>query len=393
MNRVQAGLSEDGPQQVRIGLNAQLLSLSASYRGAGIAHYIHQLLLHLPDVSPYRYTAFVSDRGLRLDGMEVAGTRLPTQRPPVRILWEQACLPWELARRRIRLLHAMAFVSPVLSGRPCVLTVYDVSFALFPESFRRFNRWYLQTMTRYSAKRADAVIAISENTRSDLIRLWGIRPDKVRVTYCGVDAAFQPLDTAHVERFREEQGLPPAYILFVGTLEPRKNVTRIVEAFAALKARGVKHKLVLAGAKGWFYQPVFETVERLGLEGDVIFPGFVARHELPLWYNAADLFVYPSLYEGFGLGPLEAMACGTPVVVSNRASLPEVVGDAGFQVDAEDTQALAGAMGEALHSPAQAQQFRQRGLERAAQFSWERTARETAQVYRAVLSHGGQSHV
>ncbi len=393
MNRVQARPSDDGLEQVRIGLNAQLLSLSASYRGAGIAHYIHQLLLHLPRVSPYRYTAFVNDREVGIDGMEIVRSRLPTERPPLRIFWEQACLPWELARRRAHLLHAMAFVVPVLGRQPCVVTVYDVSFALFPASFRRFNRWYLTMMTRYSAKRADAVIAISENTRNDLIRLWGIPSDKVHVTYCGVDATFRPLASDQVERFREEKGLPPAYILFVGTLEPRKNVTRIVEAFADLKARGVPHKLVLAGAKGWFYQPVFETVERLGLQGDVIFPGFVRRQELPLWYNAADLFVYPSLYEGFGLGPLEAMACGTPVVVSDRASLPEVVGDAGLLVDAEDTQGLADAMGQILYSPSLARQFRQRGLERAARFTWEQTARDTVQVYRSVLARGGRSHV
>lgn len=393
MNRVQARPSEDGPQQVRIGLNAQLLSLSASYRGAGIAHYIHQLLLHLPRVSAYRYTAFVSDPRIGIDGMETVASRLPAERPPVRILWEQACLPRELVRRHVGLLHALAFVSPVLSRRPCVVTVYDVSFALFPDSFRRFNRWYLTAMTRHSVKRADAVIAISENTRADVIRLWGIPPDKVRVTYCGVDSTFRPLASDQVERFRQEKGLPARLVLFVGTLEPRKNVTRLVEAFAALKARGVPHKLVLAGAKGWFYRPVFEAVERLGLEDDVIFPGFVDRRELPLWYNAADLFVYPSLYEGFGLGPLEAMACGTPTVVSNRASLPEVVGDAGLLVDAEDTQGLADAIGEVLDSAALARQCRARGLERAARFSWERTARETVQVYESVLAHGGRSNV
>ncbi len=393
MNRVQTQPSGDGSQQVRIGLNAQLLSLSASYRGAGIAHYIHQLLLHLPKVSAYRYTAFVSDPRIGIDGVEVVRSWLPTERPPVRILWEQACLPWELARRQVGLLHALAFVSPVLSGKPCVVTVYDVSFALFPDSFRRFNRWYLNTMTRRSARRADAVLAISENTRDDVIRLWGVPPEKVHVTYCGVDATFHPLAADQVERFRRETGLPAKFVLFVGTLEPRKNVTRLVEAFATLKAQGVPHKLVLAGAKGWFYRPVFEAVERLGLEGDVIFPGFIPRRELPMWYNAADLFVYPSLYEGFGLGPLEAMACGTPVVVSNRASLPEVVGDAGLLVDAEDTQGLADAVGEVLDSPALAWQCRARGLERAATFSWERTARETAQVYRSVLAHGGQSYV
>jgi glycosyltransferase involved in cell wall biosynthesis len=172
----------------------------------------------------------------------------------------------------------------------------------------------------------------------------------------------------------------------VGTLEPRKNVVRLVEAFAALKARGLPHKLVLAGGKGWLYEPIFAAIERLGLRGDVILPGFVSRQELPLWYNGAALFAYPSLYEGFGLGPLEAMACGTPVVVSNRASLPEVVGDAGLQVDAEDANSLAEAMASALTSPSLAGELRERGQQRAAGFTWEQTARDTARAYETVLS-------
>ncbi len=371
---------------MRIGLNAQLLSLSDSYRGAGIAHYIHQTLLHLPRVGAHRYVAFVADRAFQADGLEIVSSRLPTARPPVRILWEQACLPVELARRRIDLLHAMAFVTPALSRVPSVVTVYDVSFALFPESFRPFNRWYLTTMTRRSVRKARAVIAISQNTANDLHRLWGVPRDKIHLAYCGVDAIFRPAPAVEVETFRAAKGLPSQYILFVGTLEPRKNVVRLVEAFALLKRQGLPHKLVLAGGKGWMYEPIFAAVERLGLASDVIFPGFVPRQELPLWYNGAGVFVYPSLYEGFGLGPLEAMACGTPVVVSDRASLPEVVGDAGLTVVPDDVSALAEAMAAILRNRALADGLRERGLRRAAQFTWERTAAATVRAYDSVLS-------
>jgi glycosyltransferase involved in cell wall biosynthesis len=318
--------------------------------------------------------------------MDTVCSRLPTHNPLARILWEQTILPAESARRRIRLLHAMAFVSPVLSHLPTVVTVYDVSFALFPESFRPFNRGYLTTMTRRTARRADAVIAISRSTADDLQRLWGIPQARIHLAYPGVDAEFRPLSASDVEAFRAAKGLPSRYVLFVGTLEPRKNVTRLVEAFAVLKQQGLPHKLVLAGGKGWMYEPIFAAVENLGLQGDVIFPGFVSRQELPLWYNGAALFAYPSLYEGFGLGPLEAMACGTPVVVSNRASLPEVVGDAGIQVDAEDAAGLAEAMASVLTSPSRAAQMRERGMERAARFTWEQTARDTARTYEIVLS-------
>lgn len=385
MNRVR-GASRGGAEPVRVGLNAQLLSLSASYRGAGIAHYIHQLLVHLPRVSDHEFVAFVGDRGFRAEGMDTVCTRLPTHNPLMRILWEQALLPWELARRRVRLLHATAFASPILARLPTAVTVYDVSFALFPESFRPFNRWYLTTMTRRSAKRADAVIAISRSTAEDLHRLWGIPESRIHLAYPGVDGDFRPLPASEVAAFQAAKGLPPQYILFVGTLEPRKNVVRLVEAFAALKKQGLPHKLVLAGGKGWLYEPIFATIERLGLCEDVILPGFVSRQELPLWYNGAALFAYPSLYEGFGLGPLEAMACGTPVVVSNRASLPEVVGDAGLQVDAEDANGLAEAMASVLTSPPLAVQMRARGQQRAAGFTWEQTARDTARAYETVLS-------
>jgi glycosyltransferase involved in cell wall biosynthesis len=216
--------------------------------------------------------------------------------------------------------------------------------------------------------------------------LWGIPQARIHLAYPGVDAEFRPLSASDVEAFRAAKGLPSRYVLFVGTLEPRKNVTRLVEAFAVLKQQGLPHKLVLAGGKGWMYEPIFAAVENLGLQGDVIFPGFVSRQELPLWYNGAALFAYPSLYEGFGLGPLEAMACGTPVVVSNRASLPEVVGDAGIQVDAEDAAGLAEAMASVLTSPSRAAQMRERGMERAARFTWEQTARDTARTYEIVLS-------
>jgi len=312
--------------------------------------------------------------------------RLPTSRPPVRILWEQTFLPLELARRRVDLLHAMAFVTPVLAPVPSVVTVYDLSFALFPESFRPFNRWYLTTMTRRSVRKARAVIAISQNTANDLHRLWGVPRDRIHLAYCGVDDIFRPMPASEVAAFREARALPARYILFVGTLEPRKNVVRLLEAYALLKRQGISHKLVVAGGKGWMYEPIFEAVERLGLGSDVLFPGFVPRQELPLWYNGADVFVYPSLYEGFGLGPLEAMACGTPVVVSDRASLPEVVGDAGVTVSPDDAPALAEAMGAILSDAALATRLRERGLRRAGEFTWERTAQATVRAYESVMS-------
>ncbi len=383
---------------IHIGLNAHLLSLAETYRGAGINWYIHNLLTHLPRVDrDNRYTAFIGDGRFTSPGLALKRSRLPTSRPVVRIFWEQMVQPFALRKERVDLLHALAFVTPLLSPCPAVVTIYDLSFLLYPESFQRFKRFYLGLFTHLSARKARRIIAISESTKRDVVRLMGVPPEKVEVVYCGIDDAFHPLAEDQVAAFRSKRGLPDRFILFVGTIEPRKNVTRLIEAFSNLHTCTLAHlptcrlanlKLVIGGAKGWFYEDVFARVEELGLEGEVVFPGYIPVSELPLWYNAAELFVYPSLYEGFGLPLLEAMACGTPVVTANTSSLPEVVGEAGLMVDPSDVDGLAEAMRQVLGDEALRQQMRERGLKRAKNFSWTKIAQETVQVYWRAMEDG-----
>jgi len=372
---------------MHIGLNAHLLSLAETYRGAGINWYIHNLLTHLPRVDhDNRYTAFIGDGRFTDSELALRLSRLPTSRPVVRIFWEQVVQPFALRKEGVDLLHALAFVTPLLSPCPAVVTIYDLSFLLYPESFKRFKRFYLDLFTRLSARRARRIIAISESTKRDVVRLLGVSPEKVEVVYCGIDEAFRPLAEDQVAAFRSKRGLPERFVLFVGTIEPRKNVTRLIEAFATLRPCDLANlKLVIGGAKGWFYQDVFARLEELGLEGQAIFAGYIPVSELPLWYNAAELFVYPSLYEGFGLPPLEAMACGTPVVTANTSSLPEVVGKAGLTVDPLDIEGLAEAMRRVLDDEALRQEMRERGLQRARDFSWTKTAQETVQVYQRAM--------
>jgi len=380
------------PRHVHVGLNAHLLSLGRNYRGAGINWYIYNLLCHLPRVAGhYRYTAFLSERRFSPEPpLAVRLSHLPTVRAPVRIFWEQAIQPVVLRLARVDLLHAMAFVSPLLLPCPAVVTVYDLSFLRFPESFRPLNRFYLRQFTSWSVRRAHRVIAISESTRQDVVRLLGKPAEQVDVVHCGVDGRFYPRDQAAVAAFRRKKGLPERFILFLGTLEPRKNVVSLLEAYAQLVATGGGWwpALVIAGAKGWFYQEIFAAVERLNLTDRVVFPGYVPEEEKPWWYNAAELFVYPSLFEGFGLPPLEAMACGTPVIVSDTSSLPEVVGDAGIQVPPGDVMALAEAMAALLHDPVARVDRRERGLARAARFSWRSAAQQTIHVYERALNMG-----
>lgn len=312
--------------------------------------------------------------------------RLPMSRPPVRIAWEQSVLPLELVRERADLLHALAFVSPLAWRGKSVVTVYDLSFLRFPEVYNRSNRLYLGTFTPPSLRRAERVITISEDARRDVIELCGVAPERVTAILLAADARFAPAGAADVEAFRRRQGLPERFVLYQGTLQPRKNVETLVRAYALLRSQGNDdHILVLAGPRGWQHEPIFDLIRQLGLEGAVMFPGFVPDDDLPLWYSSATVFAFPSRYEGFGLPLLEAMACGTPVVSSNASSLPEVVGDAGLLVDPSDAEGLSGSLRRLLEDEALRSSLSAAGRARAQTFSWRRTASETVQVYREVL--------
>ncbi len=371
-----------------IALNAHLLAGRASYRSAGIHHYIANLLPHLPAADPdFRYTVFVGEGQPNLPGASIQRSAWPTARPLARIAWEQFAQPLALWRTRPDLLHSLAFVSPMLSLYPTVVTVYDLSFRLMPERFaqRPAQRLYLSTLTAHACRRARRVIAISESAKADVIRLFNIAADKVDVACPGVDPAFRPLPTAEVEAFRITKGLPEKFILYLGTLEPRKNLVSLIRAFANLHAKRqiLNLKLILAGAKGWLYEDLFQLVHELNLISDVFFPGYVPADELVWWYNAAAAFAYPSSYEGFGMPVLEALACGRPVVTSNVSSLPEAGGDVALGVPPNDVEALTGALARALElTPEQLA----RGPAHAARFTWPATAAHTVASYRRALT-------
>jgi glycosyltransferase involved in cell wall biosynthesis len=374
------------PPAAHIALNAQLLCGRASYRSAGIHHYIDNLLKHLPAADPdFRYTVFVGDGQPQMPPRQAAirHTRLPTIRPAVRIFWEQFVQPLELGRARPDLLHSLAFVSPVAALCPAVVTVYDLSFKLFPERFLPAQRLYLSAFTAYSCRRARRVIAISESTKADIVRIFGLPPGKVDVAYPGLLPGFYPRPSTEIEAFRAAQGLPGRFILYLGTLEPRKNLGTLLQAFHALARDQRDLHLVLAGAKGWLYADLFRLTQELGLAERVHFPGYVAAEVLPLWYNSASVFAYPSSYEGFGLPVIEALACGRPVVTSNVSSLPEAGGAAAIQVSPGDPVAWAHALRQALDETLQA---RVDGPAHAARFTWEATAAQTVAAYRRALA-------
>ena len=322
--------------------------------------------------------------------MRVYRPAWPTAHPALRIAWEQVAQVRALRRMRASLFHGLAFAGPQWGAHiPQVITVHDLTFVRFPQTLPTWKARYLRWITRRSVQRAARVIAVSESTRQDVLQWLGLPPERVVTVHNGVEARFRPLPQDRVAAWRREHGLPERFVLYLGTLQPRKNLELLVRAFARWReqappaARDVK--LVLAGARGWYYDYLFALVERLGLREHVLFPGYVPADALPYWYNAATLFAYPSVYEGFGLPVLEAMACGTPVLAARASSLPEVVGDAGLLLPPKDVAAWADALGQLLDDPDRRHHLSQTAQERARAFSWERTARQTLAVYQEVL--------
>jgi glycosyltransferase involved in cell wall biosynthesis len=367
---------------MHIGLNAHLLSAQAGYRTAGIHRYIESLLTALPAAAPqdWHFTALVgAAQPAQFNRITMRRASLDTESPARRILWEQFMQPFSLGQ--FDLYHALAFVAPLLLSKPMVATIYDLSFIHYPERLPASRRAYLQAFTKITCQRARRILAISQSTAQDVADVYRIPLERIDIAPPGCDfARYRPLPAQDTAAFRQAQDLPERFWLFVGTLEPRKNLITLIEAYAAL-APAQRLPLVLAGGKGWDYAPIFDAVEKHHLTDTVRFPGFISPDALPLWYNAAEAFLYPSIFEGFGIPVLEAMACGTPVLVSNASSLPEVVGDAGMCLPASDRDAWSSALIRAAQDADWRTQARERGFAQAAQFTWAQTARVTLESY------------
>ena len=296
---------------------------------------------------------------------------------------EQWLLPLELLASPIDLLHSTDFIPPFIRRCRSVITVHDLAFLRWPQLLTADSRRYFNQQIAHAVGSSDRIIAVSRATRQDLIELLAADPAKIDVVYEAADPSMGPEpDSAITDLGLKRLGLGGEFLLFVGTLEPRKNVPLLVSAFRALVDAGYEGQLVLAGARGWLYEDVFRAVEALHLGTRVRFVERFSQAELRHLYNGARLLVLPSVYEGFGLPVLEAMACGLPVITSDVSSLPEVAGAAALTVPAADVDALVTAMSRVLNDGALAEELRRRGLARAAEFSWERAAHETVAVYR-----------
>ena len=270
-----------------------------------------------------------------------------------------------------------------------VFTLHDLIFLHFPKYHLPRNRWYLTlAMPRY-LQAADMIITPSECSRQDALKFYGLPESKIKVIYEAASPIFKPeTDPDQLRQVQKKYNLPDQFLLHVATIEPRKNLSRLLAAFKSLLLDWPDLRLVLIGKKGWLYQDFFQKLRTLGLEERVIFPGYIDEADLPACYQLAELFVFPSLYEGFGLPPLEAMACGTPVVSSNSSSLPEIVGEAGLLFDPTDTAALTETVRCVLSDADLRADLSRRGLQQAQKFSWAKTADETEMIYQRLYDEG-----
>ena len=390
---------------MRIGINAFYLGAVATGSGQYINHLIRQLT-RLEDKSEYvlihasRFTLHASGNSHTLPSilhspfciLHPVSTPFDSSSENLAKLWfEQISFPRACRRQSIELAHVPYFASPLFPTTPTVVTVHDLIPMLLPAYRGSILVRFYTRLVAAAARKADIVLTDSQASKQDIVRLLGISPERVRVIYLAVDDIYQPvLDEHRLAGTRRKYGLPQSYLLYLGGFDQRKNVPTLLKAFAQL-AKDSRVSLVIAGRlpeKGsHFFPDPRPIVQELGIGERVVFTGWVPEEDKPALYSGARALVFPSLYEGFGLPPLEALACGTPVIASNRGSLPEIVGDGGLLLEPDEVEGLAGAMEKLLNDDTLWGDLRQKGLAHAARFSWKKTARETLAMYREI---GGQ---
>lgn len=382
---------------MRIGIDVSLVP-GQTAGGGQYAYQLTRALAAIDPVNAYRlYPLFyhIVHPDFRLADLATAANMRVAQRwlkpEIVRFLWRQDRSERfkEFLLGNVDIVHSTTFCAPRFRRRRkrLVVTIYDLSFVTHPEAHLPANIEHCLRGTKLAIDRADALIAISESTRMELIDKMGAPPERIVVTPLASDPSLRRVsDPATLAAVRQRYELPERFILFLGAVEPRKNLLRLIEAFAALKPDLRRETpLVVAGANGWLNESVRERVDELGLGESVRFPGYIAGEDVAALYSLATVFAYPSLWEGFGLPVLEAMACGAPVLTSDVSAIPEVAGDAAFFVPPMDVEAIAEGLTRLLGDAELRADLAARGLRRAAAFSWERCARETLAVYRSVV--------
>jgi glycosyltransferase involved in cell wall biosynthesis len=376
---------------MRIGIDAHAIGAQQG----GNETYIRNLIKSLAEVDgENHYTIYLANasaaaiwgNGFASRHRNFSVRLLP---PPTPLVRAPVFLAYELFRRPVDVLHVQ-FTAPPFCRVPVVATIHDLAFEHLPETFTRRGSFQLKLTVRRTAKKAARIATVSEYSRQDLIRTYKLPPEKVVVTYNGVEPHFtpQPASSSEAEEIRRRFGIARDFLLAVGSLQPRKNLVRLIRAYAKLRSEcgSFTHQLVIVGRKLWLTGEIFAEAQKQRWAEDVILTGYVADEDLPALYRSAAAFVYPSVFEGFGLPPLEAMACGTPVVTGDNSSLPEVAGDAALMVDPYDEQSLARALLEVVNDDSLRARLRERGIAQAGKFTWREAAEKTLRLYREACS-------
>ena len=374
---------------MRIGIDASLVVGNR----AGVGWYTASLIEALAEVDhqnkyvlyPFFYHIFdprFKELVAPSKSFSIRFTALPEDW--IRYLWFHPRIPRHWLLGKVDVLHSTTYCCPRLHSGKLIVTIYDVSFLHHPEFHTEANRVHCLTGTLETAMQADRIIAISQSTKRDLVEYFNVRDDKIVVTPLSARKEFYPRPRPEVEAFVSRRwGLETPYLLSVGTVEPRKNLKCLVRVYCDLPEEIRNHyPLIIAGGEGWLDSDIYQWILENGAQSNIRFLGYVPASDLPWLYCGATCFVYPSLYEGFGLPALEAMASGIPVITSNTSSLPEVVGDTGLLIDPRSDQELRSAISKVLSDPELRQRLSRKGLDRAREFSWEQTARETLKVYK-----------
>lgn len=368
---------------MRIGIDYT----SASIQRAGIGRFTRELVRALLQIDHENSYTLVEGRGedAIFDSANVSVRSLPFSERTATILWQRlgVPLPLDFFTGAFDVFHGTDFVLPPLRRCTTLLTVHDLTFLTHPECAYPGLAKYLSQKVPQSVKKATMIHANSQNTKKDLVERLGVAPERIEVVYEGVTPGFARVsDPATLQRVREKYQIEGPFMLSAGTIEPRKNYGTLIRALKLLKERGLPHRLLIAGGRGWLCEDILGLPGKLGLTDSVRFLGYVGDEDLPALMSLADVFAFPSLYEGFGLPPLEAIACGTPVVASNTSSLPEVVGDAGILIDPQDIEGLADGLNQALSDEVLRKRIVEFGLRQAGKFTWGTAAEKTLELYR-----------
>ncbi len=377
---------------MRIAIDAH----SVGAKLAGNESYATNLIEALAQVdSVNEYTLYVTTREAQARFSERwPNFRVQTTLPHTPLIRIPLTLAAELRKHPVDVLHVQ-FTAPPFCPCPVVVSVHDLSFEHLPETFNRRSRTQLRLTVRHSVRRAARILTLSEHTRRDMIETYGTSPQRITAIPLAAPSYFGRVqEEKELQRVRHIYGIEGDYILCVSSIQPRKNLPRLVRAYASLRNKrgpGKLPKLVLVGKCAWLYDETLRSIEEGKMKDSVILTGYVPQSDLPALYSGSVCFVYPSYFEGFGLPPLEAMKCGTPVIAGNRTSLPEVVGDAGILVDPFDVSAIAAAIERIVDDSDFRHQLSVKGLARSRIFDWRETARRTLNVYEQVVGGLGRA--